>query len=197
MQKSEQKRVLDQVLGNLEEGWGRSWADGADLEWLDLDRWSAQKSRFVATSDRGREYRVALERHTQLRNGDILARSEEPRHLLVVRIRMGKVLRLRPTTEAAKHPERLWELAFELGHAVGNQHWPAVVRHGSIFVPLTIDRRVMESVMASHRIEGFEWAFLAGEEVIPYLSPHELRRLFGASEPASKHAHPTHPHSHE
>ena len=33
--------------------------------------------------------------------------------------------------------------AFELGHALGNQHWPAVVKGDRVYVPLTVDRKVM------------------------------------------------------
>jgi hypothetical protein len=44
---------------------------------------------------------------------------------------------------------------------------------------------VMRSVMDTHRFEGVTIHFYHGHEVIPYLAPHELRRLFGgASEDA-------------
>ena len=42
----------------------------------------------------------------------------------------------------------------ELGHALGNQHWPALVKGSLVYVPLTVDRKVMASVMNTHRFEG-------------------------------------------
>lgn len=70
----------------------------------------------------------------------------------------------------------------ELGHALGNQHWPAVIRGTRVYVPLTIARTVMASVMKTHAFEGISCAFAPGAEVISYLAPHEARRLFGAAD---------------
>jgi urease accessory protein len=79
----------------------------------------------------------------------------------------------------------------ELGHALGNQHWPALVKGNRVFVPLTVDRKVMSSVMNTHRFEGIAYEFVPGGEVVPYLAPHESRRLFGGAEG------PVHTHTHE
>lgn len=193
MEHTDQNILCREVVGNLhDEPWAERAAE-ADIEWLDLDRWTAQKSRFVARSDRNREYRVALERHTRLRDGDILLWEAGKHHLVAIRLRLGEVLEIRPATGRSESPDLRCEHYFELGHAIGNQHWPAVARQGRIYVPLTVDRRVMESVMRSHHFEAFDFSFRAAEEVIPYFSPHEVRRLFGASEPeAEHHHHPCH-----
>ena len=37
----------------------------------------------------------------------------------------------------------------------------------------------MASVMKTHAFEGVTYEFVPGAEVIPYLAPHEARRLFG------------------
>ena len=62
-------------------------------------------------------------------------------------------------------------------------------------VPLTVDKKVMESVMRTHRIEHVDYAFRSGEEVIPYLAPHEIRRLFGGASHASETEHTHHHHA--
>ena len=82
--------------------------------------------------------------------------------------------------------------AVEFGHAVGNQHWPAVVKGMQVYIPLTVDRKVMQSVMRTHHLEGVDYSFQPGSEVIPYLAPHEIRRLFGGTGPDSA----THRHEH-
>jgi len=59
-------------------------------------------------------------------------------------------------------------------------------------VPLTVDRKVMASVMNTHRFEDIRYEFVPGSEVVPYLAPHESRRLFGGAEgQAHSHAHDT------
>jgi len=36
--------------------------------------------------------------------------------------------------------------------------------------------------MKTHAFEGITYGFARGEDVIPYLAPHEARRLFGGAE---------------
>ena len=84
------------------------------------------------------------------------------------------------------------QLCFEICHALGNQHWPALMKNGKIFVPLTVDKKVMQSVLDTHHFEGITYEFKEGSDIIPYLHPHEIRRLFGATGPDSK----THSHTH-
>jgi urease accessory protein len=87
-------------------------------------------------------------------------------------------------------PEIAMRTCVELGHAMGNQHWPALVKNNLVYVPLTVDRKVMASVMKTHRFEGIRYEFVSGREVVPYLAPHESRRLFGGAEgPVHSHAH--------
>ena len=86
-----------------------------------------------------------------------------------------------------EEPQTIIHTSVELGHAIGNQHWPAVVRGTKIYVPLTVDRKVMESVMRTHNIEHIAISFRAAEQIIPYLSPHEVRRLLGGATTEEHH----------
>ena len=44
--------------------------------------------------------------------------------------------------------------------------------------------------MKTHRFEGIRYEFVPGGEIVPYLAPHESRRLFGGAEgPVHTHAH--------
>ena len=79
-------------------------------------------------------------------------------------------------------PEAAMRTCIELGHAMGNQHWPALVKDTAVYVPLTVDRKVMASVMSTHHFEGIRYEFVSGRDIIPYLAPHESRRLFGGAE---------------
>ena len=84
----------------------------------------------------------------------------------------------------------MMQTCIELGHALGNQHWPAHVKGTRVFVPLTVDRKVMASVMNTHRFEDIHYEFVPGGDIVPYLAPHESRRLFGGAEgPVHTHTH--------
>jgi urease accessory protein UreE len=72
------------------------------------------------------------------------------------------------------------ETEVAVSHALGNQHWAAVVKGLPVYVPLTVARVVMESVLKTHAFEGLTWSFVPGSEVVSHLTPHEARRLFGA-----------------
>ena len=188
-------KIYHAIVGNLRDPEWAARVKDADVETIELDQWTAQKSRFAATSDRKTEYAVALERHSQLLDGDILEYDPADRRMVVLRIRLNEVLVADLTSLARETPEEIIHIALELGHAIGNQHWPAVVKGCRVMVPLTVDKKVMESVMRTHRIENVDYAFRSGEEVIPYLAPHEIRRLFGGASHASETEHTHHHHA--
>ena len=192
-------KICTEICGNLHDP---AWAErlqGATIDCVELDQWTAQKSRFIARTERGGECAVALGRHTQLLDGDILDYRPDEGRAVVVRLRLNDVLvaDLGPLlqldrAEGLRH-------ALEFGHAVGNQHWPAVVRGTQVYIPLTVDRKVMESVLETHRFETIRYTFRPGSEVIPYLAPHEIRRLFGSAGPdaATHHHHDGYSHAHD
>ncbi|MCM1150551.1 MAG: urease accessory protein UreE [Alistipes sp.] len=186
-------KIYTKIVGNLRAPEWAERAKEADIEAVELDQWTAQKSRFVASGGSGDEYAVALERRTQLLDGDILEYDADSRRIVAIRIRLNDVLVADLSELAREKPEEIIHIALELGHAIGNQHWPAVVKGTKAYVPLTVDKKVMESVMRTHRIEHVTYSFQPGSEVIPYLAPHEIRRLFGG---ANRENEAEHHHAH-
>jgi urease accessory protein len=178
--------VITEILGNIYQShdW-RKKLHQVDVYYACLDQWTAQKSRFLVVADDGTEFPVALRRHTPLSDGDILYYNPHENRAVVVRLSLSEVMVADLSALLTQSPITLLRTAVEVGHALGNQHWPAVVKGTRVFVPLSVDKQVMRSVMDTHRFEGVTIHFYHGHEVIPYLAPHELRRLFGgASEDA-------------
>lgn len=189
--------IYTEIIGNLHEPRWKQIADSSSVERVHLDQWTAQKSRFVAKSDRSNDVAVALKRHSQLQDGDILEYRPDEGRIIAVHILLNDVLVVDMGQLARRDPETIIHIAVELGHAIGNQHWPAVVKGTKVFIPLTVDRKVMESVMRTHHIEEISFHFQPGSEIIPYLAPHEIRRLFGGTGPDSNvHQHTPHVHAH-
>lgn len=174
-------KVYTHILGNISQAEWRERASVAQIEYIDLDQWTAQKSRFVGRGDRGGEYAISLARHSTLADGDIICYRPERGEMVVVRLRMNDIMVIDLGALLQQEVQTAVQIAIELGHALGNQHWPAVVHGSRVYVPLTVDRKVMESVMHTHAIEHIAYSFRAAEQIIPYLSPHEVRRLMGAS----------------
>lgn len=185
-------KVYSEVIGNLNlsEEWKKKLAD-ADIDYVFLDQWTAQKSRFLGKGVSGNEYPIALARHTQIVDGDIVEYNPETNKAIVLRIELSPVLVVDLSGLSVSKPEEIIRISVELGHAIGNQHWPAVVKGTKVYVPLTVDKKVMMSVMETHHIEGITYDFQKGVEVIPYLAPHEIRRLFGGA------GHESHSHEHD
>ena len=156
-----------------------------------LDHWEAQKNRLRKKTAGGVEIAVSLDRNAFLRDGDVLVWDATNARAVVARISLRDVMVIHLDALSAQAPEIALRTCVELGHALGNQHWPALVKGSRVYVPLTVDRQVMASVMKTHRFEGIRYEFVAGGEVVPYLAPHESRRLFGGAEG------PVHPHTHE
>ncbi len=186
-------KIFSEIRGNIHAPEWREKLKCTDFEYLDLDQWTAQKSRFVLKSDQEIEYAVALARHAQLLDGDILDYDPIKERAVVIRIRLSDVLVIDLAALARQRAETIIHTAVELGHAIGNQHWPAVIKGTTVYVPLTVDKKVMDSVMRTHHIEGITYSFQPGAEVIPYMAPHEIRRLFGGTGPDSEvHHHDQH-----
>jgi urease accessory protein len=174
-------RILTEIIGNINRPEWISRLGNAEIENIYLNQWTAQKSRFVAHSSLGNEIAVALQRHTHIIDGDIVYYSPEANHAIVLRLDLNPVMVISMKLLYTSNHETIMRICIELGHALGNQHWPAVVKADKVYVPLTVDRKVMISVMETHHFSGITYEFLTGHEVIPYLAPHEIRRLFGAT----------------
>lgn len=190
-------KMYTEVLGNInsDSEWNARLKD-ADIEYLNLDQWTAQKSRFIARGKEDAEYAVALKRHTQVENGDVLEYDEQNKKAVVIRIELKPVLVVDLQQIATKNPEEIIRRSVEIGHAVGNQHWPAIVKGTRLYIPLTVDKKVMMSVMDTHHFEDITYEFQQGQEVIPFLAPHEIRQLFGGcSQEITHHHHHHHDHA--
>jgi urease accessory protein len=174
--------LIESVLGNAADPqWSGQLAAGS-IDTLALDHWEAQKNRFRKKTAGGVEVAVSLDRGAFLRDGDVLLWDAPTRRAVVVKISLREVMVIHLEELSALPPEIAMRTCVELGHALGNQHWPALMKGASVYVPLTVDRKVMSSVMNTHRFEGVRYEFVPGGEVVPYLAPHESRRLFGGAE---------------
>jgi urease accessory protein len=183
--------VIETVLGNIRDPeWTHRLSSGSE-DSLALDQWEAQKNRFRKKTARGTEVAVSLDRGTFIRDGDVLLWDAQAATAIVARISMREVMVVHLDDLTRRTPEIAMRTCVELGHALGNQHWPALVKGNLVYVPLTVDRKVMKSVMDTHRFEHLRYEFWPGSEVVPHLAPHESRRLFGGAEG------PVHSHSHE
>lgn len=190
-------KVYTEIIGNMNKDpeWKEKLHD-ADIDYIFLDQWTAQKSRFLGKGVSGTEYPIALKRHTQVVDGDVIDYDSETKKASVLKIELSPVLVIDMGALADKDHDTIIRRSVELGHAIGNQHWPAVVKGTKVYVPLTVDKKVMLSVMETHNLEGITYEFQKGLEIIPYLAPHEIRRLFGGAGHDSHglgehHHHPT------
>lgn len=199
-------KIFNDIVGNLyvDTDLAAKLAD-YHIERIALDQWTAQKSRFIVTGDHGTECAVALKRNHRLVEGDVLEVDDEGRRAIVASIELNPVFVIDLAAVEALDKLQIIQTCIELGHAIGNQHWPAVIKGTKVYVPLTVDRKVMQSVMDTHAIPGITYTFEAGADVIPYLAPHEIRNLFGGTSqeshahvhaPGVVHDHHEHDHAH-
>jgi urease accessory protein len=184
-------QLVEAVLGNAADPEWAARLVGAAVDPFELDHWEAQKNRLRKKSVGGMELAISLDRGAFMRDGDVLFWDAAANQAVVARISLRDVMIIHLDGMAEAEPAIALRTCVELGHALGNQHWPALVKGGRVFVPLTVDRKVMSSVMNTHRFEGIRYEFVPGGEIVPYLAPHESRRLFGGAEG------PVHSHTHE
>ena len=192
--------IIETITGNIHEAVWETRLRNVTVDWIALDQWEAQKSRLRKQSNNGVDLAISLPRGVFLRDGDVLVWNEVANTAVVARVNLKEVMVIELAAIRSHSPEVVARTCVELGHALGNQHWPAVVKGDRVFVPLTVDKRVMASVMKTHAFQDITFNFISGAEVIPYLAPHESRRLFGGAE-SMVHSHPEghdshHDHAH-
>ncbi len=174
--------IIETIVGNVGAPEWQTRLAGATIDTLALDQWEAQKNRFRKKAASGTEVAVSLDRGTFLRDGDILRWDEAARVAIVAAIALREVMVVHLDGLASTDPAVALRTCVELGHALGNQHWPALVKESRVYVPLIVDRKVMASVMKTHNFEHLHYEFLPGGDIVPFLAPHESRRLFGGAE---------------
>jgi urease accessory protein len=170
------------VLGNAADGDWPARLRESRIDQLALDPVEAQRSRIRKRTTGGLDVAIALDRGVQLRDGDVLGWDEPHRTAVVARIDLRDVLVIDLSSLFGEPAETVASRCVEVGHALGNQHWPAVVKASQVFVPLTLTRAAMEAVLEAHGLAGVSWRFASGGEVLPRLSPPEARRLLGSAQ---------------
>lgn len=180
--------LVEKTLGNVRD---RTWS-GVAVEDLVLEQWEAPKSRLRKSTQSGIELAISLPRSEHLHDGDVLYHDPDGRRIVVARIPLKEVMVIQLDIPDAMPRAEMLRLVFELGHALGNQHWPAVIKDETIYVPLSVDRKVMSSVMKTHAFAHASISFEPGENVAKRLEPREIRLLFGGAD-----ATPHHHHGHE
>jgi urease accessory protein len=174
------------ALGNVADGEWPARLRGSRVDVLPLDAAEAQRSRLRKQTAGGIDVAIALERGVHLRDGDVLGWDETRRAAVVVRVDLPDVMVVDLSALLGARPETLLARSVDVGHALGNQHWPAVAKGPRVYVPVAASQEVMETVMETHRIEGVSWWFASGAEVSSELAPQEAGLLFAD---ATGHAH--------
>ena len=187
--------LIEHILGNAKKDavWKQK-LEGANIDVLVLDQREAQKSRCRRTSAGGLDLGISLERNVVLSDGDVLRWDPATRTAVVVQLNLRDVMVI-DLKELKKQPlDVLIKTSFELGHALGNQHWKAVTKNNEVYIPLTVETKMMDSVMRTHGFQHLPYAFISGADVLPNLTTSEARLLFGGAEETGTHVHVASPH---
>ena len=130
----------------------------------------AQKGRLRVTSIHGTPFGLSLGRGAVVCDGDVLYQDDSG-SMVVARITPEEVLVITVRPQAS--PADVLRVAVHLGHVLGNQHWPIMVEGASVYVPVSVDRTVMETVLRTHGLEGIEYRFdECAVGAIPRTIPH-------------------------
>ncbi|MCA3555732.1 urease accessory protein UreE [Aestuariivirga sp.] len=181
--------IVESKLGNLSDAAWRERAKSAAIDHLMLEQWEAPKSRLRKTSEGGIELAVSLPRSEHLQDGDVLYFDAARNLIVAARIPLKEVMVIELGKIESMAPADILRICFELGHGLGNQHWPAVIKGATVYVPLSVDRKVMSSVMRTHAFEHVASRFAPGEEIAALLTAKEMRLLFAGAGATPHHHH--------
>jgi len=181
---------ISSVLGQKSEGLWSDRLSSCRVDVLRLSQAEAHRSRLRKRTNGGAEVALSLDRNTVLRDGAVLAWDEDGRTALVARVDLGEVMVIDFGSLLSESAEILLARSLQVGHALGNQHWPAVVSGRRVYVPVTLARDVMAAVVQTHGFDGISCSFAPGDEVARDLSPDDARMLFASAAP---HRHDSFP----
>lgn len=181
--------LVEGKLGNLADPLWHDRAHHARIDPLNLEQWEAPKSRLRKATEGGLELAISLPRAEHLHNDDVLHYDEANKVIVVARIALKDVLVIELEGLETLSPLEILRTCFELGHGLGNQHWPAVIKGSTVYVPLSVDQKVMASVMRTHAFEHIKTRFAPGEEIAAKLDAKEVRLLFAGADATPHHHH--------
>lgn len=188
--------LIEKVLGNIKDQKWHDISHTAQVDQLILEQWEAPKNRLRKASEGGVELAISLSRNEHLHDGDVLYFDEEQNIIVVAKIALKEVLVIELQGLEKLSPQEILSSCFELGHGLGNQHWPAVIKGTTVYVPLSVDQKVMASVMRTHAFEHVKTYFAPGEEIAAKLNANEVRLLFAGADATPHHHHGEHNHEH-
>lgn len=181
--------LVEKKLGNLKDPVWSGRVRDARIDALVLEQWEAPKSRLRKASEGGIELAISLPRSEHLHDGDVLYVDAAQNVIVVARIALKEVLVIEMEGLEALAPAEILRASFELGHGLGNQHWPAVIKGTTVYVPLSVDQKVMASVMRTHAFAHVKTHFAPGEEIAAKLDAAEVRLLFAGADATPHHHH--------
>lgn len=182
--------IINEILGNIntDMNWEKLYSESGYkdcVQTIMFTRKEAERSRlYKKLPGLEEEIGINLKRGTVLHDGDVLYYKKNEK-MLVARIEAEEMMVLHFVEKF--HEDKMIELAVKLGHAIGNQHWQMKVVGGKVYVPLMIDRKVMESVIKTHNIPGVEYYF--EKEVGEQIFNGKYRVLQNTSHDHHQHKH--------
>ena len=154
------------------------------LETVRIDADERKKSRLRVETDAGTDLGIAV--GDDLRSGDVLFLEDERAAVVAFETREALVVELPDASEATT------AAAVELGHRIGNQHWDVAVEDGAVYVPVGVERRILEDVLGPYVPSGASTRY---EDVEAGLFLEEDEPTDGG--PEHGHAHDDAAHAHD
>ena len=172
--------IVEAILGNVGEDarlrdLHHRWQAEGRAEAVALTPLEAQKGRLRTATDKGTPLGLSLGRGAALRDGDVLYLDEAEARIIVARLTPEEVLVI--TVQPAASPADIVRVAVQLGHVLGNQHWPVKIEGTSVYVPVSVDKKVMETVLKTYGLQGITYRFEQGSigvisRTVPHDHPH-------------------------
>ena len=154
-------RRIDGVVGNRHddpdlESRIAAHEDAGTLECVRIDSGERKKSRLRVETDAGTDLGIVVG-DAELRAGDVLFVDDDAAAVVAFETREAFVVELPAPTAGGL------AAAAEFGHRVGNQHWDIAVEDGAIYVPVDVERRILEDVLGPYVPEGARTRYVAVE----------------------------------
>ena len=115
-------------------------ADGSCLK-VTVEQGDRAKGRILTQTDAGQKVGITKGRDWLLRDGDVLI--GEGDRLILVSIESQTLIALTFASNANNDPAAL----VQLGHILGNRHWPVAAKDGALYIEIAANAALVESTI--------------------------------------------------
>lgn len=140
--------LAKEIIGNIyaDEAYGKMYDNflkDDKLEKVLISSKDRKKNKIRISTDKDSDVGIIVTEEAKLSSGDVIFCDEH--RMIIVEVKKDYALVVDFDENINRH--ELLMRAVKFGHLIGNQHWTLMTKGNSVYLPIAIDKEVMETII--------------------------------------------------